>query len=40
MVIDAIVFAHFAMLFAFAFCWGLGRIHRFEQEIAWSRRKE
>jgi hypothetical protein len=40
MVIDAIPVALFTMLFLIGVCWGIGKIHCFEQEVSWSRRRE
>jgi hypothetical protein len=40
MVIDAIIFALFTMFLVIGFFWIIGKIHRFEQKVAWSRRRE
>jgi len=40
MVIDALFFASLTLLFFVGFLWGIGKVHSFEQEIAWSQRKE
>lgn len=40
MAIDAIIFAALTLLFMVGVCWIIGKIHPFEQEVAWSRRKE
>jgi hypothetical protein len=40
MAIDAIIFAALTMLCMVGVCWIIGKIYPFEQEVAWSRRKE
>jgi len=40
MTIDALVFASLSVLFFFGALWGIGKAHSFEQEAAWSQRKE
>lgn len=40
MVIDATLAALFTMFFLIGVCWVIGKIHRFEQEVSWSRRRE
>ena len=40
MTIDAIILAPLTILFMVGVCWVIGKTHRFEQEVAWSRRKE
>jgi len=40
MEIDAMIFAVLTVLCMVGVCWIIGKIHPFEQEVAWSRRKE
>jgi hypothetical protein len=40
MVIDAILVALFTMFFLIGSCWVIGKMHRFEQEVSWSGRRE
>jgi hypothetical protein len=40
MTIDAIILAPLTFFFMVGFCWIIGKAHRFEQEVAWSRRKD
>jgi len=40
MTIDAMILAPLTFFFVVGVCWIIGKIHRFEQEVAWSRRKE
>jgi hypothetical protein len=40
MVIDAILAALFTMFFLIGSCWVIGKIHRFEQKVSWSRRRD
>lgn len=40
MTIDALIFAPLTFFFMIGVFWVIGKAYRFEQEIAWSRRKE
>jgi len=40
MTIDALFFASLDVLFFVEVLWGIGKAHSFEQEVAWSQRKE
>jgi len=40
MVIDAIVFAFFTISLVIGVLWIVGKLHRFEEEVTWSRRRE
>ena len=40
MVIDAVFFGSLTVLFFFGVLWGIRKAHSFEQEVAWSQRKE
>jgi len=40
MTIDALFFASLTVLFFVEVLWGIRKAHSFEQEVAWSQRKE
>jgi hypothetical protein len=40
MTIDAIILAPLTIFFVVGVCWVIGKAYHFEQEVAWSRRKE
>jgi hypothetical protein len=40
MAIEALFFASLTVLFFVGVLWGIGKAHSFEQEVAWSQRKE